>query len=313
MKILVTGGTGFIGNYLVKYLKKKNNEIFVLSRNKKNVDLINSLGAIPLVGDIKDKKFLIKCLTGVDICFHLAAIRSDWGYSWDDYYQANVVFTENLLKASVGKIKHFIYLSSVKAIIPDTPYGKSKLLGEKMALKYFTQQNLPLTIVRPAIVYGPGDDPSGFMNKLISLIMSGKFLIVGSGKNLFQMVYISDLIDALWLAMKEKGKGNVFTIAGKDSVALNNLVSIIKDNLGKNIIPLKIPVCIAKIIGLLTEKLFPYISQKEPIITRNKVRILTESKVYDISKAESLLSYRPKVGCKEGIKIMIQEKKEIYA
>lgn len=296
MKVLVTGGTGFIGKFLVEALVQEGDQVKVLVRKEKDIALIKKLGAQPILGDLASINS--KHLFEVDVVYHLAAIRTNWGRPWEDYYQTNVLGTKNLLTASKGKVKHFIFISSVKAVHPKTPYGKSKLLAEKEALKFSRKERLSLTIIRPAIVYGPKDDPSGMMPKLLRLIKSGLFITIGPGKNRLHLVYIDDLIQALLSAAKKRGQRRIFTIAAERPIELNRLVSLIAQEFKVKVIPIKIPVFLAKFVGMMMEKVF----RNKPVVTRNKVEMITEDGVLRINKAKKELGYSPKVDYPEGIK-----------
>lgn len=298
MKVLITGGTGFIGKQLVKACIKKGDQVTVLTRSSRSQGRIKKVGATPLVGKMDNLAFLKKAIKGMEIVYHLAAIRSDWGYSWKEYYQANVLGTKNLLTASLGQVKHFILVSSVKADEPTTLYGKSKLQAEKIALQFFKRKNLPLTIIRPAIVYGPGDSASGMMPKLIKLIRKGFFLIVGSGKNRLHLVYIDDLIQALLLAAEKKGRGRIYIVAGQKPIKLKKLVSLIAKECRARVFPFKVPIPLANLAGLVLEKLFSC----EPPVTRHKVKTITADKIYDISKTRKELGYSPKIDYYQGAK-----------
>lgn len=295
MKVFVTGGTGFVGRFLVGALVDQGHQVKVLVRKKEDVALIKKMGAQPILGDLTSIR--PKHGQRIDVVYHLAAIRSAWGHPWKDYYQTNVSGTVNLLEA-FSKVKHFVFISSVKAAHPQTFYGKSKFQAEREALKFSKKEKLPLTIIRPAIVYGPRDDPSGMMPKLLRLIKNRRFLMVGGGENRLHLVYIDDLVQALLLVNKKRGKGRIYTIAGEKSIKLNRLVSLIAQEFKVRIIPIKIPLSLANLAGMVLEKLF----QEEPIVTRNKVKTITEDIVYPITKAKKKLGYSPQVDYPEGIK-----------
>lgn len=307
MRIFVTGGTGFIGKHLVRALVKNGHQVQVLVRKKEDLTGVQKLGAKGVLGDLEDKRFLREALSGYGLCYHLAAIRSDWGYSWQDYYHTNVELTRNLLEAAAGQIKQFILISSVKADHPITPYGKSKQEVEKLALNSFRKKNLPITIIRPAIVYGPGDSFLGMMPKLIRLIKNARFITVGSGKNRLHLLYVDDLIQALILAGKSLGTGEIYTIASEKPITLNALTSLVAQKLKVKILPVKIPVFLANFAGIVFERLYPLVSLNEPPITKSKVQTITYDKIYDISKAQKELGFAPYINYEEGIELTIDD------
>lgn len=312
MKVLVTGGTGFIGKHLLKALVSQGYKVEVLVRKTEDQEKVKKFGAKAILGNLGDLKSLRKIVSRVDICYHLAAIRNDWGYSWKDYSQDNVEATRNLLTALSGQLKHFIFISSVKASHPTTLYGKSKLQAEKIVLEFFSKKSLPLTIIRPAIVYGPEDSYSGMMPKLIRLIKNGRFLMVGDGENRLHLVYINDLVQAFLLAAKRLGQGKIYTIASEKPLKLKDLVNLISNELKVKILPLKIPIVFAKITGMILEKIYPLLSKNEPLVTRNKVETITGDHIYDISYAKKELGFSPQVDYPEGIKKTINWYKQVF-
>lgn len=305
MKIFITGSTGFIGKFLLKALLNQKDELITLVRDEKKAKKLEKEKVKVILGNLDEKNTLQKTLIGIDLVFHLAAIRNDWGYSWEEYYRTNVLGTKNLLKAAYkNKVKHFIFVSSVKAAHPSTPYGKSKFLAEKEVLKYF-KKGLPVTIIRPAIVYGPNDHFSGMMPKLLRLIKKGLFLIVGTGENRVHLVYIDDLIKALLLASQKSGFGKIFIIASEKPIKLKDLTSLIANQFKVKLLPFKVPLFLANITGLILEKLFKNFNI-EPVVTRNKVKTITADEVYDIALAQKELNFVSKINYKDGLKKTIE-------
>lgn len=307
MKVFVTGGTGYIGKHLVRVLAENGHQVQVLVREKKDLAGVKKSGAKGILGSLEDKKFLQDALLGCDLCYHLAAIRSDWGYSWQDHYHTNVELTNNLLEAAVCQVKHIILISSVKADHPTTSYGKSKQQVEEVAKEFYRKKNLPVTIIRPAIVFGPGDSFFGMMPKLIRLIRNGKFITVGDGKNNLHLLYIEDLVQALILAGNSHGRGEIYTIAAERSITLNYLVSLISQKLKAKILPIKIPVFLANSVGIIFEWIYQLASAGEPPISRAKVQTIVYDKTYDISKARKDLGFSPHVDYSEGIDLTIND------
>jgi len=207
-RIFVTGGTGFIGQHLVKALLKGKEQVFVLARSRERARNLEKIGAKIVLGNLNSINFLKKNLKNIDVVYHLAALRGEW-HNKKEFEKNNVLTTKNLLQASLGQVKHFIFSSSVSVLgypeklpanenfplKPETLYAKSKAAGEKYAHE-FSKMGLPITIVRPSVVYGP-KDYSGMILKLAKLIKKGSFPIIGGGKSKLHLIYIDDLITGL--------------------------------------------------------------------------------------------------------------------
>ncbi len=325
MNILVSGGTGFIGSHLVDALVAKHHNVRVPVRPNSDltylpVDKIEKI--MTSLTDFNDVKALVD---GADVIFHLAAIRTEWGVSDEERRKVNVETTQNLLEASVGQIQRFVYVSSVSVhghfsnspaneafpIQPATQYGKSKAESEKLAMKFYSERDLPVTIIRPVITYGPRD-LTGMLTKLISLIHSGKYRTIGSGKNRVHLMYISDLIQAFLLAFENpRAIGQAYVVAGKKPITINELVKKVSKYLGKKAPKLHVPLWAAKSIGALFEWAYGLMSSviqrsiREPIITKSKIDIMTIDRSYDIRRVEAELGYQPKYDYDEGIRMTV--------
>lgn len=211
MKVLVTGGTGFIGSHLVDLLVEKNYNVRVLVRkgdvhpaydDKVNQEILEhekNLGVEIVYGNLLDKKSLEKACEGIDIIYHLAAIARQYeGLPTQVYYDINTFGTKNLLDACLkNKVKRFVYTSTKDACGPSLDgkpltektilhpvivYGKSKLGGEILSLYYYKKFGLPVTIIRPPLIYG---ERYPLLARYFRTVKKGIFPIFGSGKNGF--------------------------------------------------------------------------------------------------------------------------------
>ena len=194
----------------------------------------------------------------------------------------------------------------------DNMYQETKGESEKLVLKYYNEKNLPVTVIRPAIVYGP-KDPNGFVVKLAKLIKSNKFIFVGKGSNKIHFVHIENLIKAfIQVIEKNTTIGQVYIIADDKPIEIRNLVKIISKVLGVKVKDLSMPVFLAKSTGFVFETIFAtllklnVISNKEPFISRTKVNFLTKSYFYDTSKAKKDFGYKPLITIENGMPNVIK-------
>ncbi|HWP47974.1 MAG TPA: NAD-dependent epimerase/dehydratase family protein [Candidatus Limnocylindrales bacterium] len=327
MDIVVSGATGFIGYNLVQHLSQQGFKISGLIRNFHKVDLLTQWGVEPVLVDLQDTDKLKEAVRGAKVVFHLAALRGEGFWSWEEFYRVNVKGTENLLKACLNQVNHFIYCSSVSVFghfwpgpatenypyAPVNNYGRSKVEAEKLVFRYYQEKDLPVTIVRPVITYGP-QDVSGMLTKLIRLIYSGKYLTVGNGNNRVHLVYIDDLIQGFERIMTQpRAVGEAFIIAGEKPITVNELVAKVAFILNKKVPPFHVPRSLARGIGFCLEKIFAAgastrlsFFKKEPLCTRSKVDIMTVDCSYSIEKARQLLGYQPRVPYDEGIRWTVE-------
>ena len=218
MKVLITGGSGFLGLHLVNFFHKKKFKVRIVDlqtypKNEypKNVELI--------LGDIRDKKVVKKAVDGVDFVIHAAAALPLWKAK--DIYTTNIDGTKNILEASKrAKVRQVVYISSTavygipkKHPIFETdpvhgvgPYGESKIAAEKLCEKYRSQK-LSVTVLRPKTFVGT--HRLGVFEILFDWIKDGKKIpVFGSGKNQYQLLDVDDLVEAIYLLTKVGKKAN---------------------------------------------------------------------------------------------------------
>jgi nucleoside-diphosphate-sugar epimerase len=326
MNAFVTGATGFVGRHLVRTLLKQKNQVTALVRTQKQARLLKNQGAKTIVSDLTNPRLdqkLLPHLKKADVVFHLAAILAEWGPSQKDYQQVNVQATQKLLKVSwQAGIKHFILVSTAHVLgnpPPKTPaseksppqpasaYSRSKLEAEKLCQVYFNR-GLPVTILRPSFIYGPGDQ-QGAISRFCQQIKKGQIIIVGQGKNRFQPIFVKDLVSGLLKAAQKPGQGETYLLAGSQKVSLNQLFKLIAQTLKVKpaqviqiphwpALPLSYPLALASHLG---RQLNLPLLKNEPPLTPRKVHFITGNFTYQIKKAQKKLGWQPRYDLKKGL------------
>ncbi len=256
MKILITGGAGFIGKYLVEFLVK-NNSILVYddlsNGSEKDVTSIESKGVEFLKGDILDYDLLCEFSKDVDCVIHLAA-KSDVNESVinpEITNKVNVDGTANVINCCIkNNIKKIIFASSAavygdcndtiteeSATNPQSPYGNSKLEAEKIIIKQCKENNIDYIILRMFNVYGNGQNNNyaGVITKFFKNISENKPLIInGDGQQTRDFISIYDVVKAFECAIISD-KNGIYNIASGKSISINDLTEIIHDVFGEKI------------------------------------------------------------------------------
>jgi len=329
MRILVTGGTGFLGGHLVQALLEGGHEVRALVRRGSNVGGLK--GAELVYGDLTEPDSLRQAVEGVEAVYHLAAIRDKWGTPYQAYYAVNVKGTQNLLDASIGRVDKFVYCSTTGVAqypgnlqadesLPYSTdghgqycYHHTKALAEQLTLEYAHQGWVPATVVRPTIAYGPGDT-WGMMTRLVTMLAKRRFALVGDGRNHLHLVYVDDVVRAFLLAGESsKSVGQVYIIAGPSLITLNNLVAKVCALLGIKPPRWHIPVKIAKAAGWMLEgayvikgKLGISTLGETPFLTRDKVDTLAVNRGFSSAKGQRELGYHPIVDYDEGLRRTVE-------
>lgn len=322
MHILITGATGFTGSHLAKRLALKGHKIRCLVRPSSNYTALEKAGYEITFGDIRNKTSVEKAVNGIDIIFNIAAIFRTWGLPDTVYYETHVEGTRNLLEAGLrNNIKRFIHCSTIgvhgsiknppgsenSPFNPGDAYQRTKLEAEQLALKYYREKKLPVVIIRPAGIYGPGD--TRFV-KLFRAIARRKFAMIGSGKTLWHPVYIDDLITGFALAMTQPNiEGNAFILGGPEYLTLNELAGYIASTLNVPSPKLHIPAKPIQFAGTVCELICKPFGINPPLF-RSRVDFFTKTRAFSITKAKELLGYTPKCDIITGVKLTAQWYKE---
>lgn len=297
MKVLVTGGAGFIGSNLVDKLVQKGQKVIVLDNfstgrrsnlsqhNKKNVKIIKV--------DISGKRSLDKYFKNIDHVFHLAGLADIVPSieNPDKYFKSNVVGTFNVIQAAKkAKIKKFIYAASASCygipnkfptkedakINPMYPYALTKWQAEELIMHWAKVYNFPAISFRFFNAYGPRSRTSGAYGAVFGIFLAQKLAnkpltIIGNGNQTRDFIHVSDLVKGIIKAALSKKIGKIYNIGGGKEIRINK---------------------IAKLIG--GKKIYIPKRPGEP-----------DRSLANISKIKQDLNWRPKVKIEEGVKDLL--------
>ncbi len=207
MKAFVTGATGFVGSHLAAALVGRGDTVVCLARRPEQAAFIASLGALIAPGSLEDEAALAAALRGADVVYHVAGLTA--AASEREFLSVNEAGTRRLIGAvrvAAPGLTRFVHVSSIAAVGPTTyggrlaedapcrpvtAYGRSKLAGEAVVRG---APALPWTIVRPAVVYGPGDRE---LLRLFRITRWGIAPVFGLGRQEISVVHVADLAEAI--------------------------------------------------------------------------------------------------------------------
>lgn len=244
-RILVTGGTGFIGGRLVEILKTEYNvNVRVLVSNFANVARIARFSIDMIKGDICNPEEVDRAVDGCDFVFHCAYGNKG---SSEDRRRINIEGTKNILSSSLKhNVTKVVYLSTIM-VYGDTPdgeidetaprkysgglYSDTKLEAENLVFDFHKREKLPVTILQPTAVYGPFSPI--WSTNVIDRLKKGIVMLINNGDGLCNGVFIDDMVNAMLLAaVNENSDGNAFIISGEEPITWKEFYGYYENMLG---------------------------------------------------------------------------------
>lgn len=328
MKVLVTGGGGFLGRYIVEQLLARGDAVTVFVRGA--YPELEALGARVLRGDLRDRAAVVAACQGMDVVFHVAALAGMWG-AWSEFYAVNVVGTDNVIAGCRAHgVPKLINTSSPSVIFDNAPhagvdedypypahYECHYPLTKALAEQAVTAANGPdlLTVsLRPHLIWGPRDNH--LLPGLFASARAGFLPQVGDGTNRVDLTYVEDaarahLLAADALAPGSPVAGRIYFISQGAPVVLWPWVSELLRDLGLPGPRLRLPLSVARAIGGALEAAYRILPLRgEPRLTRFLASELAQSHYYDISRARRDFGYAPQFTMDEARQITVAYLKE---
>ena len=280
---IVTGGTGHIGNVLIKKLLKNNYKVTAILLPNEDITPLKGLDINIVYGDVCDRKFIFETLKGDITVFHLAGIINIGTTNIEKVYQVNVEGTKNVVDACVeNKVNKLIYTSSVHIIEPvknkvltePEVFDDNKIIGDYaktkcIATKYVMEscnRGLNAIVVYPSGVIGPCDYKISELGQVIIDYINNKlFAYVKGGYN---FVDVRDVANGI-IKAAEKGKGKNGYILSGYTITLKELFAILNKKIGKKTFPTKIALWFAKMFAKLSDYYYK-IRNKKPVLVVKK-------------------------------------------
>lgn len=314
MNILVTGGTGFLGQHLVKALLANGHRVRMMGRDFTRAQPLIVAGALPVPADLRDDVAVREACKEVEAVYHVGALSAAWGRR-ADFFAINVDGTRSIIDGcrqhGVGRL---IYVSSPSVVFTGkdqyneteaasyprrfaSVYSLTKKLGEDLVNE--ASEDLATVILRPKAIFGPGD--STLLPQLIAVARRQRLPQIGDGTNLVDLTYVENVVHALLLALEAPGVlGKTYMITNDEHIILWDVIRQVLSALGLSTNLRSVPLSLALMAAAAMEA-GAALTGKEPLLTRYSAAILGRTQTYDISAARRDLGYEPRISVAIGI------------
>ena len=303
--ILVTGASGFVGEHMVRLLRNKDLPVRAMVRDKAKATNLEAMGAKITVADLGDEQSIREAVQGVETIYHIASIFRQAGLPDQTFHDINRDGVRRLFDAAIDAgVERIIHCSTVGVLghianppgteeTPHNPgdiYQRTKLEGEELAMQYYTSGKMRGAVIRPAMIYGPGDTRT---LKLFRMIKKKIFFYVGKGQCSVHFIDVRDLVQAFYLAMNKTDiNAELYIISGEKAVPLQYMANQVAELLGVRPPWLHLPVKPMQWLGDICEAICTPLHIQPPIY-RRRVDFYTKSRHFDSSKAHRDLGFVP--------------------
>jgi NAD+-dependent farnesol dehydrogenase len=309
MRVLVTGGTGYLGSAIVRALKANGHEAVVFSRSARTggvpepaagVGGPGEPGVERVAGDIRDREGLQAAARGCEAVCHTAAVVSVGRPRTADFDEVNVGGLENVLSlASQRHVRRIVYTSSFLALPPAgasrplllNDYQRTKVIADEDARRA-AGLGAPVVLLYPGVIYGPGPLTEGnLVGRSIADHLAGRLPGVIGADRVWSFAFVDD-VAAAHVAAVERGTVGARYLVGGENAPQMRLYEIVREQLGRRL-PRRIPFAVAAVLGL-AEQTRARLFRTPPLLTLGTARILAHDWPLDSSRAACDLGYRPR-------------------
>jgi nucleoside-diphosphate-sugar epimerase len=321
--LLVTGATGMVGSAFARRAAEGGYAVQAMVRHDSNRRALDGVNVQFVEADLAEPESLPAALADAEIVVHTAAHVGDWGPA-EKYRAINVIALEHMIHAAArsGRLRRWVQVSSLGVYparhhygtdetLPADPVGldgytRTKAEAEALLNHHVREHGFPAVILRPGIIYGPGD--RHVLPRFVEKIESGKMKIPGRGDRLINNTYVGNLVDAMLLAVEKPDiVGETFNIRDERLVTREEFVNTIADYLGKPH-PWHVPEVIPRLLVGPIEALARLRgATNPPFLTRAQIKFMTLNLDYSIAKAKRVLGYSPQVDFRDGIRVALDD------
>ena len=297
LTVLLTGATGFVGGYVARQLVERGHEVRALTRRPAAADGLRELGITRVRGDVSKEEPLDGAADGCDVVIHLVGIIQE--VSGATFEDVHVEGTKNLVAAAKkAGVRHFFYQSALGT----RPNAKSQYHQTKWAAEELVRASgIAYTILRPSLIYGPGDQFTIRLSEMLKL--SPVLPVIGSGKSKVQPIYIDDVVRCIKKAVSNDAYFNeICEIGGPDQLTYEEVTTAIAAAMGVKRPKVHIPMAFLKPAAKVLQAVLP-----KPPVTTDQLIMLQENNVCSPQDIRDAFGIKP-IAFKDGLQRFIGKK-----
>lgn len=317
MKVLITGAAGFVGSHLAESLLRDGHAVRGFVRPTKDTSALEQLGVEIARGDLVDPSSVERAVQGCDQVYHLAALTSRQKPSRKEAMAVNCEGTRHVVRAALkAGVSRMVYSSTAgvygmiseapvdenSPVNPDSPYQEAKVAGEALVLTAHRDHQFPVVIARFPGLLGRG---SMSWVPLFRAIGTGRFRLIGSGRNHTHTGHILDIVDGLRRCAETPNiEGQCYLLAGKAATRIDDFVKMFAKELGVSISSFRLPDFPYRVFHGMSCLLYRSFGVTLP--RANDYELFISDKVLSLEKAKRELGFEPKTSIEQGIHETLQ-------
>jgi predicted dehydrogenase/nucleoside-diphosphate-sugar epimerase len=318
-RVLLTGGTGFIGRHLLRRLLDEKGRVRLLTRHAPAKELLEDDRVEVFLGNLGNSTDVDRAVTGVSEVYHLGAAVEGWA---EDFQCATIAGTTNVVESALNhRIDKFVYMSSLSVIhaaaangapiAEDWPlepfaekrglYSQTKLQAERIVVEAVQQRGLRAIILRPGEVVGP-DRP--FLSGAVAIETGTRLIVLGNGRHTLPLVWVDDLVDAILAAgNSDRFDGTVLHLVDPNQLSQDDIARFYLRTTGKQKSVIHAPLSLLYTAAFGANTVFGLIGRTAPL-TPYRLKSAIGLRTFDCTAAAKALDWQPRVGIRQGLEMM---------
>jgi nucleoside-diphosphate-sugar epimerase len=319
MRAFVTGGSGFVGRYLLAALKSRGEPARALARSPVAMSTVAAAGGEPFEGDLSDVDVLARGMQGCDTVFHSAALVKSWAPR-AEYYEANVRGTERVLEAArAAGVKRFVHVSTEAVLADGTPLVKAneswplpeRPIGDYPSTKNESERRVlsvnsadfTTVAVRPRLVWGLGD--TSVLPQMVDAVRTKRFKWVGDGRYLSSTCHVVNCVEGMLLAAEKGRGGEAYFLTDGEPVVFRDFVTAMLKTQGVDPGTSTIPYGLAAVVATVADLVWGTFGLPgRPPLSRTEVLLIGREVTVSDEKARQELGYEGRMPRAMGLKEM---------